>query len=379
MTSQNITPSEVHAESSAAPDPPFGSNAIRLNSRQWTTAALLTVMILLALPRLWMILEPLADGPDYRLPYSQSEDYWQYARLVARAKSEREIAVIGDSVIWGEYVTPRQTLTHYLNEQEARVRFVNLGLNGAHPLALHGLVSSYATALQDEPVLVHCNLLWLSSPERDLQVEKELPLNHARLVSQFVPSLPCYKAPLAERMGIVVDRNLAVRGWAQHLRIAFFDGLDIPSWTLEHPYENPLAQIELAAAPSDAKLRHAQIPWFDQGIGVQDIPWIDLETSLQWQALRRTIDLLQARGNRVFVVVGPLNEHMLTPASRQRHLVLREGVESWLSGRNIPHASPPLLPSDEYADSSHPLSAGYERLAQALHNKHEFKQWLEND
>jgi hypothetical protein len=376
MTSDNAAPSDTQTES---PDPPFGSNAVRLNPKQWTIAALLTVAILIALPRIWTHLEPLADSPDYRLPHSQSEDYWQYGRLVARAASEQHVAVIGDSVIWGEYVTPQQTLTHYLNEQGAEKSFVNLGLNGAHPLALQGLVSNYTTALHDAPVLLHCNLLWMSSPERDLQIEKELEFNHPRLVPQFSPKIPCYKAPLADRMGVVVDRNVAVRGWALHLRIAFFESQDVPTWTLEHPYDNPLAQIQLTPAPASDELRHAPVPWFEQGINRQDIAWIDLETSLQWQAFRQTVETLQARGNRVFVVVGPLNEHMLTSGSAERYQTLRQSVERWLNQRDVPHLLPPLLPSEEYADASHPLSAGYARLAAALLDNRAFSRWLNGE
>ena len=374
MTRDSDHPSDVHAA------PPFGSNAVRLSIGQWLTAVLLTVAILAALPRLWERLEPLSDAADFRLPYAQSEDYWQYARLVAKAKSAQQVAVIGDSVIWGEYVTPQQTLTHYLSKQDGRASFVNLGLNGVHPLALTGLVSSYATDLRGAKVLLHCNLLWMSSPERDLQIEKEQSFNHARLVPQFRPKIPCYRASPAHRLGIVVDRNLAVRGWAQHLRIAFFAGQDIPIWTLEHPYENPLAKIHFTAAPADTELRHAPVPWFKQGISAeQDIPWIDLETSLQWQAFRQTVELLQSRDNRVFVVVGPLNQHMLTSASAARLQALREGVASWLSQQNIPHTAPSLLPSDEYADSSHPLSAGYARLARALLDEQTFQQWLNGE
>ena len=376
MTHDNATPNETLA---ASPDPPFGSNAVRLGTRQWAIATLLTMAILFALPRIWTQIEPLAEWPDYRLPHAHSEDYWQYARLVARANSRQQIAVIGDSVIWGEYVTPQQTLTHYLNEQDAGASFVNLGLNGAHPLALAGLVSSYTTPLRDAPVLLHCNLLWLSSLERDLSIDKKLTFNHPRLVPQFSPQIPCYEAPLAERMGIVVDRNLTVRGWAMHLRIAFYEGQAIPSWTLDHPYENPLDEIQLTAPPLDVELRHDPLPWFESGIDQQDIPWIDLETSLQWQAFRHTVEHLQARGNRVFVVVGPLNEHLLTPASRERYQALRQGAQSWLSRQDIPHTLPPLLPSKEYADASHPLSAGYARWAQALFADPAFKRWLDDE
>ncbi|MCA9271040.1 MAG: hypothetical protein KDA41_21310 [Planctomycetales bacterium] len=374
---QTDSPSgDASAAAMAEPDPPFGSNTLRLDARGWIAVTLLTLATLAALPRMWKRFEPLDDSPDYRIPYAHSNDYWHYQRIAVRAESRQQVALLGDSVVWGEYVPPQQTLSHYLNEQAGADRFVNLGLNGAHPLALEGLTSCYATALRDRPVVVHCNLLWMSSPERDLQVDKETTFNHPHLAPQLLPSIPCYKASLADRMGIVVDRNLEIRGWAQHLRIAYFESQDVPSWTLEHPYDNPLSQFKLTAATSQEEARHAAVPWHEQGLEQQDLPWIELETSLQWQAFRRTIDMLESRGDRVFVVIGPLNEHMLTPLSRARFQQLRVGVETWLRERKTPYMSPAPLPSDEYGDASHPLAAGYERLAHELYGSPEFQDWI---
>ncbi len=71
--------------------------------------------------------------------------------------------MIGDSVIWGEYVTRHETLSHYLNELAGRERYANLGLDGAHPLALGGLVEFYADEVSGKNILLQCNPLWMSS------------------------------------------------------------------------------------------------------------------------------------------------------------------------------------------------------------------------
>ena len=39
--------------------------------------------------------------------------------------------------------------------------------------------------------------------------------------------------------------------------------------------------------------------------------WVDLGTSLQWRLFRAAVHTLLRRGNRVFVLVGPFNEHLL--------------------------------------------------------------------
>jgi hypothetical protein len=216
----------------------------------------------------------------------------------------------------------------------------------------------------------------MSSADRDLRTDKEIAFNHPRLVPQFAPRIPCYKAPAEERMGIVIDHHLPPRAWVHHLRVTNFNGLDVHSWTLENPSANPFAKISLKTTPPKDAPHSPPIPWTDRGIQPQDIPWIDLDTSLQWRAFRRTAELLRDRGNSVFVIIGPFNEHMLTDESRERYRAMSRKVETWLDAQKTPYYAATLLPSDEYADASHPLATGYERLAADLHDDREFQQWL---
>ncbi len=357
-------------------DIPFGSNAVRLSARQWIVAALIILLVVIATPVIWNRIEPFDAAVDFRVPYDLSNDYWTYQRLAESAVSRDRILVIGDSVVWGEYVDPQHTLSHYLNQADGEFRFANGGLNGTHPLALEGLVKYYAAEVHDRRVILHCNLLWMSSTERDLQSDKELPFNHPQLVPQFVPSIPCYKAPVEERMGIAVDRRIAYRRWVNHLRVAYFGSQDIASWTLEHPYDNPIRQIRLEPPEPKSEPHSQPISWLQRGIQTQDMPWIDLDTSLQWQAFRATVELLRRRGNRLFVIVGPFNEHMLTGASRDRYRTMVGQVEAWLGEQRVAHFAATNLPSQEYADASHPLSAGYARIAEELHNDSGFQRWL---
>src|SRR5262249_10658534 len=116
----------------------------------------------------------------------------------------------------------------------------------------------------------------------------------------------------------------------------------------------------------DDSRRHLPQPWYKSGILSQDYPWVDLETSLQWRAFQGVVELLQQRGNRVFVQVGPFNEHLLTPESLKRYQQVKATIGAGLRERNVAHALPPPLPSDQYGDASHPLAEGYERLADQL-------------
>ena len=60
-------------------------------------------------PPLWKKVERFDTGPDYRIPYDLSKDYWLYQRRLQRIASTN-IIVLGDSVVWGEYVLTDGTL-----------------------------------------------------------------------------------------------------------------------------------------------------------------------------------------------------------------------------------------------------------------------------
>ena len=347
------------------------SNAIRLSGRQWLGVALFALVLAWLAPVLWKQVEEFTLEPDYRMPRELSNDYWFYERYVGLAAEEYDILVLGDSVIWGEFVTRSETLPHYLNTHEGKERFANLGLNGAHPLALEGLIEHYAGTIAGKRVLLHCNPTWLQHRKADLQ-DVDADVNHPRLVPQFVPRIPAYKEEISQRLGILVERRLAINKWTNHLQQAYYRTdvpsipNDIPSWTLKHPYDNPLAPLSRPLPPSDDKRREDSGPWKKRGVTVQDVAWIDMDTSLQWPAFQRVVEILHRRGNRVFVLVGPFNEHMLTEESLENYLPVKETIAAWLKENQVPHLMPDALPSEQYADASHPLAAGYEALARQL-------------
>jgi len=347
---------------------PFGSNAVRLRPRQWLLVAAVLAVLIYSIPVLWTRIERLDAGPDYRVPYRLSHDYWHVGRYFGRVAAEDKTLVLGDSVVWGHYVSTKETLSHYLNELAGDARFANLGIDGIHPAAMAGLVEHYGTDIAGKRVLLHLNLLWMSSRRHDLTSGKESALNHPKLVAQFYPAVPDYRASLSERIGIVVGRNVSFFGWVDHLRIAYFDDTDLARWTLDHPRDNPVGAVtlELPSPDEPPSPKPVAQPWTATGMRPFNPPWVELETSLQWRSFRRTVEVLRSRGNTVFVLVGPFNEHMLGPESlatyRKR---VRQAVE-WLKEQGIPHCAPPALPTEYYADASHPLAEGYGLLAEQL-------------
>ena len=350
---------------------PFGSNAVRLSPREWLVAGGLLAAIFWFTPSLWERIEPLPAEADGRIPYSLGEDYETYSRYCRSAAAEDRMVVLGDSVVWGHYVTGDQTLSHHLNRLAGDKRWANLGVDGIHPLAMAGLVEHYGRAIRGNRVLLFCNPLWMSSPTHDLQGEKEIPFNHPRLIPQFA-SVPCYKETFDGRLGIEVQRRVPLLGWVNHLRIAYFDNSDIADWAIEHPYGNPAGRITLELPTSRPSPEDSPRSWLDRDIKKYSPPWVDLEASRQWAAMERTIDLLRRRGNRVFVLVGPFNEHMIKPESLARYSRLKEEIARRLAADHVPHLVAPVLPSELYADASHPLAEGYRAVARELHGSMEF-------
>jgi hypothetical protein len=372
---------------------PFGVNEVRLSLRQWITAILIIAAVALLTPRIWEKIERFTVGLDYRIPYELSKDYWLYGRRLREVAAHDKVVLLGDSVVWGEYVLPDGTLSHFLNQEAgATDRFVNGGLNGLFPLAQEGLVTYYSRALHDQKVILQCNLLWMTSPKADLSTTKEEQFNHSGLVPQFIPRIPCYRADANERLSAIVQRDVNFIAWVNHLQNAYFDQKSILSWTLEddggspprypHAWENPLSQITLSvpSAPKTdpqrgpASPRHK--PWSENGQGTVQFEWVDLNASLQWQAFQRVVRTLRDRGNDVLVVLGPFNEHMMAEENRAGYRAMRAGVAAWLTQNQIPHVIPETLPSALYADASHPLTEGYQLLAKRIFEDQAFRKWL---
>lgn len=364
--------------------PPDTSNPLRLSPREWLLALGLLAIIFLGIPQLWPRLEPLpAGGADRRFPYALGNDYWVYDRY-SRACADQVphmVLMLGDSVVWGHYVRADQTLTARLNRFGAWPVFFNLGVDGIHPAAMTGLLQDYGRAVAGRSVVLQCNPLWMTSARRDLQGDKEDNFNHPALVPQLHPWLRVYSAPLAERIGTVVGHHVPLMQWARHLEIAYFDSQDIAGWTLGNPYACPVRQVTLRLPDGDQRPDPPPVaePWTAARGRPANFPWVDLDTSFQWKSFQSAVHLLQSRRNRVFVLVGPFNEHMLTPNSREKYQHIKAGIHGWLASQRIPHLVARPVPSDLYADASHPLALGYAHLARQMVTDATFRAFLRGE
>ena len=340
-----------------------------MSLRDWLVAGAILVAVLTLVPMNWPRLESLPAGPNARIPYERGNDYWLFDQFSRQEAAAGKVLLVGDSVVWGHYVSSDEALSGQLNRRAGANRFANLGVDGIHPMAMEGLIRYYGPGIEGRSVMLHCNLLWMSSPRHDLRERKAFAFNHPRLVPQLVPWIECYDEGVAGRLAVAVGRELPSSRLAYHWQTACFGGKDIPSWTLDHPYENPLARIARPPAvggSSGPAPGATQETWEQRQLGPMAAQWVNLDESFQWAAFQRAAGLLRGRGNRLFVVVGPFNEHMLTGAALEAYRRQVAGVEAWLAREGIPHWVAPALPRQEYADASHPLAAGYDRMALQL-------------
>ena len=256
--------------------------------------------------------------------------------------------MVGDSVLWGHYVDCDGTLSHCLNERSAGHRFDNLGVDGIHPVALAGLVRYYGGAIRDKRVIVNCNLLWISSPRHDLSTEKEAVFNHPALVPQFRPWIPCYRASASRKAGrrrqpsrCDISAGQTMSGSPISVAMTWPHGpSSIPTTIRLRQVTLELPSPDQPPSPEpDAR------PWTEKGLRRVTPDWVPLEESLQWRFFRQTIQLLQQRGNRVFVLIGPLNEHMLTETGLAEYTQLKEQAAAWHAQQGIPHFAPARCPA----------------------------------
>ena len=201
----------------------FSSNCVRLSGYELIFICILIAVVFFLGPRFWERIEKFEPAPDFRLPYKLSNDYWLFSRYSRWAISQNDTLVIGDSVIWGHYVSQNNTLSQYLNKMTGREQFANLGVDGIHPVALSGLLKYYSRDISDKKIVLHFNPLWMSSSKQDLQSTKEFVFNHPKLAPQFFPKIPCYKESNSRKFSAVLERYVPVLSWTNHLKISYFD------------------------------------------------------------------------------------------------------------------------------------------------------------
>jgi hypothetical protein len=348
---------------------PLSANALQLSPREWLAALGLLAGILLV----FFALRPKIASPqlaaDYRIPYPLTDHYDLYERYSVLAASRYDVLLVGDSVVWGQCCDRDQTLAHHLNSLSGSERFANLGLDGMHPVALSLLLQYHAPGISGKQVVLQANPLWYIStgPQRG---REELLLNRPHLGPRIGPTLASYHEKIAQVLGSALGKLPVARTLGLAAGQLASQRLEVLSWSLEHPYENPLKTLTyLLPEPEKRAPRPPPVP-FARLLAQENALWEELETSVQWAEFKHAVEILEERGNRVFIVLGPLNEAILTPASRSAYAGIKRQMEQWCqrTGHRYAVAEPP--PSEAFEDICHPTGAGYLELAKRLRQAH---------
>ena len=355
----------------------FSSNTFRLNFNELAvTAGILVIGTLFLLPFLWNKVEKIEAGREFRISYESRDDYWVYRKWAEKAAQEYPVMFLGDSVVWGMYVDNGNTLPAKLNARLNRQVVANLAIDGLHSVALEGLLEYYGAAIRNKTVILHFNPLWLNSRKYDLSDEEEMQVQHPRLIPQFSSKYKCYTESLPGRMNIFKERVVPFYSLLNHIRLAFFDNEDLNQWMIDHPFLNPLGQLSLNVSPAEKEKRNSRASWKEHGIAPQAWAWVPLDQSYQWQAFTRIVKLLKERDNKICVMVGPINPYMMTPTSLAGFRKAQQNICAWLQSHQAEYVLVPDLPSDTYADASHPLDKGYDLIADTLLHSPVFEPYL---
>ena len=329
-------------------------------------------------PRCWSAVETFNPSSSYRLPYNLSSDYWMFRQWSKSACTHYPALIIGDSVVWGQYVKMDRTLSYYLNETAGEEIVANAGVDGIHPAAMAGLIQYFGKDIVNKHVIVNLNPLWMSSEKHDLRSEEEFRFNHPRLVPQMIPGITCYSPTFNEIMGVALERHISFFSWINHIRMNSFENLNIQNWAIQNPYSNPLSVIHLDIPAPANRPESKPVTWFERGIKTQDFQWIPPDESFQWNSFKRVINILLERENEVYILLGSFNPYILTEESSRRYQSMKSTMEQWFQKNNVNYYSVPDLPSDFYADGSHPLQEGYKKIAVDLYKTESFRKWINN-
>ena len=333
------------------------------------TLAAVALAVWIALPAWYWHRIEVKTPEDFRLAYTSRDDYELYDRVVGKLCEKHDTLFLGDSVVWGMYVKNDHTLPAYLNRELGRDVVANIAVDGLHPVAMETLMRRYGGAIRGKRVFLYWNPLWMNTPLYDLTGEGDFSINHPRLLPQFDLSMKSFHPGFRDRCQATLERLVPFYGWLHHLRVASFDNTDFKKHLVRHPDENPVKKLHREFTPVETEHQDGRFDWKQSGIKPQDWPWVALDASRQWKALLATAKVLRERGNDVVVVIGTINPHMQTPASLKRYYALRAAAMAELQRQGYRVVDLPELPSEEYADASHPLAAGYRRLAKFMAEK----------
>lgn len=344
----------------------FERQGLELTLQEWLVVGLFAMAFLAVAPSISFRPKTPVLEADYRIPYPLSRRYDLYKRYTTLAAQQAPTLLVGDSVIWGQCAVRHETLAAQLNAMSRQPRFVNAGLDGMNPVALYELLQYHAPGIEKSRVLLQFDPLWMMVEEDSAHDVREALYNRADITPRLAAK---FTGPFKETVS-AAWRKLAdatpIGSWEDRFADA---KLDFLAWSLEHPYESPLAAISSTLPPSDDTSHLRLTAWNATPARPTSAGWLNLSTSVHWQAFRNILELLEQRGNKVLVVIGPMNEHQMDEPTLAGYRKLKSQMDADLSAHGVRHLVASVLDASHYGDICHPLGPGYAALAKELLQK----------
>jgi hypothetical protein len=309
---------------------------------------------------------------DFRLPNRTTMGYDEYVASMRRDPDTR-IAVVGDSIVWGGFAEPWDTLSAHLDDVYAKqgraVSAYNLGMNGAHANDLYPLVADLAEEKATDVVLLNFDMRFYAEPSI-VRRYPELYDKAASTLASAPPDLlklgtpkPAAKS-LEQRADAAISRVWRLYAIRDYLAAALFG--DRPASALNHRMNR--LRADLFGPPLYGKKPPSRLP-LDDIRQAFDVPELS-EDTMQMRYLTATLDLAREAGIAVVVFAGPADSKLLDSldlwdrATYEANLArVRRIVESH-GGVFATYTD--AVPGALIGDSHHPLGAGYKVLAEAI-------------
>ena len=334
---------------------PDSANSLILKPTAFAIVAIVTgFFCLYLLPWMCFRAEKLETPSRFRLAYRFRDDYLTWRRAAAQTAEKHRVLFIGDSVIWGMFADNNSTLPALANAG-------NLAIDGLHPVAMAGLLRHYRPGnLTGRRIYLYWNPLWLNTPASDLTAAGKGSVNHPRLLPQLDCNLKAYSGSFSDRCNAVFERLSPLPGLLHHWRVKCFANQDFKAVIAANPASFPVSALLSPCRPAETETGNGTKTWKQGGITKQDWQWVGIAESRQWQAFIGVVSLLRENGNEVCVLAGRVNPYLQTDASLARYRAMRQNALNDLQARQIEYLDLPELASEQYADASHPLAAGYQ-------------------
>ncbi len=333
--------------------------------------ALVVLLVIEVVLRLPFVVLPIPEG--YRIPSRTVLGYNELIQSMSRQPGVR-VAVVGDSIVWGGFSLPEESLSAYLQKAlDAKGlpnRSYNLGFVGAHANDLMPIVADIAQDKAADVIVLNFDYRFYN---RRSSVDFRYPEVYDKVDWSGLPvpeelTRPKRSKETTPTTQTRVDKAIApwwrLFGIRDYLTTALFG--DTPGDAIQTAFSRYRAR--LGGRPLWSKRPTERLPldklkdMFALGPLTEDDPYM--------RYLGAALDAAKAEGVPVVVFAGPVDtklldgENLWDRAEYDRNLeFVRRFVEA-RGGTFYDYTDG--VPGEYLFDSHHPMAAGYERLAELI-------------